>query len=186
MHPILRDFPSQFSSERLHIRMPMPGDGKKVHDAIQFSRLSLKEWLPFAQKEQSEEDVELSVRLAHIAFLERKDLRLHIFKKETGEFIGSSGLHRLDWDIPKVEIGYWIDDRFSGKGYMREAVERITTYAAEEIKARRVEIHCDVKNTKSRAIPERLGFELEGIFKQDSLSMDRKNLRDTCVYAKIF
>lgn len=186
MHPILREFPTEFFSKRLLIRMPLPGDGKKIYDAIQHSRTTLKEWLPFAQQEQSAEDVEINVRLAHINFLKREDLRLHIFCKKTGDFIGSSGLHRIDWDIPKVEIGYWIDNRYRGNGYITEAVERITKYAVEEVKARRVEIHCDEKNMRSRAIPERLGFELEGIFKQDSLAMDGQGLRNTCVYAKVF
>src|SRR5699024_6656421 len=186
MHPILRDLPTEFTSERLLIRMPLPGDGKKVYDAIRYSRTSLQKWLPFAQQEQSEEEVEINVRLAHIDFLKREDLRLHIFCKKTKNFIGSSGLHRIDWDVPKVEIGYWIDDRYSGKGYITEAVERITMYAIDEIKARRIEIHCDEKNVRSRAIPERLGFELEGIFKQDSVAVNGQDLRNTCVYAKVF
>lgn len=184
MNPVLRDLPTSFKSERLCIRMPKPGDEVAVYEAVKYSQISLKEWLPFAQKDQTMDDVQLSVRQAHIAFLQREDLRLHLFLKETGEFIGSSGLHRIDWDVPKVEIGYWIDDRYSGKGYMTEAVERITAYAVEEIKARRVEIRCDVHNIKSRAIPETLGFTLEGILKQDSLSADGKEIRDTCIYAK--
>lgn len=184
MNPVLREIPTSFSSERLIIRMPQPGDEVSVHDAIIYSQASLKKWLPFAQQERALDDVKLSVRQAQIAFLQRDDLRLHLFLKDTGDFIGSSGLHRINWDIPKVEIGYWIHDRYSGKGYISEAVERITTYAIDEIKARRIEIRCDVRNTKSRAIPERLGFMLEGILKQDSLSADGKELRDTCVYAK--
>lgn len=79
-----------------------------------------------------------------------------------------------------------MDDRFSGKGYITETVERITMYALEEIGARRVEIRCDTQNKKSRAIPEKLEFTLEGILQQDRLSMDQKNVRDTCVYAKVF
>lgn len=184
MNPVLRELPTSFASERLCIRMPKRGDEVAVYDAIKYSRKSLQKWLPFAQKDQTIDDVKLSVRLAHIAFLKRDDLRLHIFLRETGAFIGSSGLHRIDWDIPKVEIGYWIDDRFSGKGYMTEAVDRITAYAAEEINARRVEIRCDVDNAKSRANPEALGFALEGILSQDSMSPSGKELRDTCIYAK--
>src|SRR5699024_11533733 len=85
MHPILRDLPTEFTSERLLIRMPLPGDGKKVYDAIRYSRTSLQKWLPFAQQEQSEEEVEINVRLAHIDFLKREDLRLHIFCKRSEE-----------------------------------------------------------------------------------------------------
>ncbi|MBP2242816.1 RimJ/RimL family protein N-acetyltransferase [Cytobacillus eiseniae] len=184
MNPLLLEIPEQFSTERLVIRMPRQGDGKAVYEAITASINDLKPWLPFAQKEQSVEDVEVNIREAHISFLKREDLRLLVFLKETGEFVASSGLHRIDWSVPKFEIGYWIDSRYSGKGYMTEAVKGITDIAFHELNARRVEIRCDEKNRKSRAIPERLGFTLEGVLINDDLSPDTNELRDTCIYAK--
>lgn len=184
MNPLLLEFPEEFTTERLLIRIPRPGDGKAVYEAINASINELKPWLPFAQKEQSEEEVEVNIRNAHIAFLKREDLRFLIFSKETGNLIANSGLHRMDWDVRKFEIGYWIDSRYSGKGYMAEAVQGITDFAFRELQAQRVEIRCDEKNIKSRAIPERLGFNLEGILINDDLSLDTKELRNTCIYAK--
>ncbi|KXI89406.1 acetyltransferase [Bacillus cereus] len=190
MNPLLFDFPSEFYTERLLIRMPKPGDGKVVYDAIQASMKELKPWMVFAQKEQTEEEVEVSIRKSHIQFLQREDLRLLVFSKETGEFIASSGLHRINWDIPQFEIGYWIDSRFSGKGYMVEAAKGITDYAFSELKANRVEIRCDSLNKKSRAIPEKLGFKLEGVLESASVAVDSASvavdgngLRDMCVFA---
>lgn len=185
MNPILLEFPEKFHTERLLIRMPLPGDGKVVYQAMQASLNELKEWMPWAHLEQTEDDVEVNIREAHAKFLTREDMRLHIFNRETGEFIGSSGMHRINWDIPKFEIGYWIDNRYSGKGYITEAAEAITKFALTELKAKRVEIRCDVKNLKSRAIPERLGYKLEGILRNEEMSADGKELRDTCIYAKI-
>ncbi len=184
MDPLLIDFPEEFSTERLLIRAARPGDGKAVYEAINASINELKPWMPFAQNEQSEQDVEANIRNAYINFLKREDLRLLVFLKETGELVASSGLHRINWSVPKFEIGYWIDSRFSGKGLMTEAVTGITDFAFRELKAKRVEIRCDVKNQKSRAIPERLGFTLEGILKKDDWSADKSELRDTCIYAK--
>jgi RimJ/RimL family protein N-acetyltransferase len=187
MNPILLDFPTEFKTDRLQIRMPMPGDGKVMFEAINASIEDLKPWLPFAHIDQTEEDVEINIREAHLKFLKREDLRLLVFLKETGELIASSGLHRINWDIPKFEIGYWIDSRHSGKGYMTEAVQGITDFAVNELKARRIEIRCDTRNKKSSAIPERLGFTLEGILRSDSLKIgSTTELRDTCVYAKVY
>ena len=185
MKPILLDIPEEFYTDRLLIRKPLPRDGKAVYQAMLASLTELKEWMPWAHREQTEEDVEANMREAHAKFLTREDLRLHIFKKETGEFIGSSGLHRINWDIPKFEIGYWIDTRHSGRGYITEAAEAITNFAFTELKAKRVEIRCDFKNNKSWAIPDRLGFTLEGILRNDGISADSKELRDTCIYAKV-
>ena len=185
MKPILRDFPEEFHTQRLLIRKPMPGDGKAVHQAMQASLNELKPWMPWAHREQTVEDVEANMREAHAKFLTREDLRLHVFLKETGGFIASSGLHRINWEIPKFEIGYWIDTRFSGKGYITEATEAIANFAFTNLNANRVEIRCDAKNIRSRAIPEKLGFNLEGILVNDGLSGDGTEDRDTCVFAKI-
>ncbi|KAA0550352.1 GNAT family N-acetyltransferase [Bacillus sp. BGMRC 2118] len=185
MNPIMLDFPTEFTTDRLLIRLPLPGDGKAVHEAIVASKNELKDWLPFAQKDQTEEETEINIRESHVEFLKREDLRLLVFHKETGEFIASSGLHRINWKIRKFEIGYWIDTRHSGKGYMTEAVQGITEFAFKELEARRVEIRCDTKNSKSRAVAERLGFDLEGILRYDSFDMTGTVLRDTCIFAKI-
>jgi ribosomal-protein-serine acetyltransferase len=185
MNPILIDFPNQFETERLLIRMPKPGDGTVVFDAINASINELKPWMPFASKPQTIEQVEENIRHSHSQFLTREDLRLLVFHKKTGDFIASSGLHRIDWNVRKFEIGYWIDTRYSGKGYMTEAVEGISDFAFSELKASRVEIRCDTKNEKSRAIPENLGFDLEGVLRKSSLAVDGTELRDTCVFAKV-
>jgi len=66
-----------------------------------------------------------------------------------------------------------------------EAVERISRFAFEELGANRVEIRCDPENVRSRAVAERLNFELEGILRNDTISRIDNKLRDTCVYAKI-
>jgi RimJ/RimL family protein N-acetyltransferase len=182
--PILKDFPSEFTTDRLLIRMPMPGDGPAVYDAVTASLEELKPWLPFANHEQTLEGVEANLRESHAQFLKREDLRLLVFLKETGEFIASSGLHRINWDIPKFEIGYWIDTRHSGKGYITEAVYGITRFAFEELAANRVEIRCDPNNVKSRAVAERLSYTLEGTLRNDDRGVDG-SLRDTCVFAKV-
>lgn len=46
----------------------------------------------FAQKEQTEEEVEVSIRKSHIQFLQREDLRLLVFRKKQVNL-----LHRLDY-----------------------------------------------------------------------------------------
>jgi len=185
MDPILLDIPVEFYTERLIIRVPRPGDGKAVYESIKASVNELKQWLPFAREEQSEEKIEINLRNAYSKFLAREDMRLLLFLKETNEFIGSSGLHNPNWDIPKFEIGYWIDSRYSGNGYMTEAVNGITDFAFQVLHARRITIRCDTLNERSKAIPERLGFELEGTLRNDDRSVDGTRLRDTHIYAKV-
>jgi ribosomal-protein-serine acetyltransferase len=48
MKPIMIDFPDEFHTERLVIRMPKPGDSKVVFEAVNASIDELKPWLKFA------------------------------------------------------------------------------------------------------------------------------------------
>ncbi|MCC5800323.1 GNAT family N-acetyltransferase [Rossellomorea vietnamensis] len=179
----LIEFPDRIETPRLYIRPCMPGDGSDVFRAIADSRSELKPWLPFSRKEQTLEEVEAGVRESFADFIKKSDIRLHIYLKETDEFIGSTGLHRIDWDVPKVEIGYWLNSRHTKKGYMVEAVKALTHFALHDLSCQRVEIRCDERNTASRRVPEKLGFLLEGTFRHDHLDENGTDARDTCVYS---
>ncbi|MED2974625.1 GNAT family N-acetyltransferase [Fictibacillus sp. B-59209] len=185
MNPILMEVPTQLETERLILRAPLrSGDGEIVNQAIKASYQELKVWLPFAQTLPAVEETEINLREAHINFLKRENFRFLIFHKVSNDFIGTTSLQSIDWDIPKCEIGYWINTKFSGQGYMTEAVKKLTEFGMEQLQFKRIEIRCESTNTRSRSIPEKLGFSLEGILKNDDLSADGTRLTDTCVYAK--
>ncbi|MDO7906968.1 GNAT family N-acetyltransferase [Paenibacillus sp. JX-17] len=184
VHPLMLSFPECFESERLQIRAPQYGDGAAVHAAVYESAEELKPWMPWARELPTLEQSEITVREGRHQFLDRSDLRLLLFDKESGEFIGSSGLHRIDWKARRFEIGYWIRTSCSGRGYITEAVDRITTFAAEKLQANRIEIRCDARNVRSRRVAERLGFTQEALLRLESCDIDGK-LRDTLVFAKV-
>ena len=184
MDAILIDFPESFESERLTIRAPQPGDGDEMNAAVRETFDDLKVWMPWAQEISTPEESEANVRRAWSRFLARKELWLLLFLKGTNTIVGSSGLHGINWDIPKFEIGYWCRKRFQGQGYITESTAAIAKFAFDALGAKRVEIRCDSKNVRSRRIPERLGFELEGTLRNNQLSPSGE-LQDTLVFAKI-
>ena len=184
MNPVLQDVPEEFYTERLHIRMPRQGDGQAVYEAMQESKKELTPWLPFMQNDQTLDETEINLREAIANYINRTDLRLLMFHRETGEFVGSTGLHRIKWEVPRFEIGYWVDTRWSGKGYVTEMVKGLSTFCFDTLHARRVEIRCDRKNLKSAAVAERAGFTLDAILKNESVGVTNpKELRDTCLYS---
>ena len=180
--PALIDFPESFESRRLEIRAPRFGDGSEINAAIRDSFAELHEWMPWARELPTVEQSEEHCRLSRSRFLSREDLQLLLFLKETGTLIGSSGLHRIDWSVPKFEIGYWVRSQYAGRGLIREAVETITRFAFRELDASHVEIRVDPLNERSWKIPEKLGFHLEGVLRNDDRDA-HGNLRDTRIYA---
>jgi RimJ/RimL family protein N-acetyltransferase len=159
--PIMRDFPDRFESERLLLRAPLPGDGAEVHAAIAESLDELRPWMPWAHLQQSVDDVEANVRQSIADFVTRRDLRLHLYLRDGGGFVGSSGLHRIDWTVPRFEIGYWVRTSQTGRGFATEATRRIAEFAFDDLGAERVEIWCDAANERSASVARSAGFMFE-------------------------
>ncbi len=186
MNPLLLDVPLKLETERLMLRAPLQaGEGEMVRQAIGDSFNELKSWLSLFQEPPTVEETEVMLKNAHINFLKRESFRFLIFDKGGNDFIGTTSLHNIDWNIPKCEVGYCINTKYSGNGYMTEAVKEMVNFVLNHLEFKRIGIKCDSTNLKSRAIPEKLGFVLEGILRNDDLSADGKKLTDTCVYSII-
>lgn len=183
--PILIDFPYSFETERLTIRGPLPGDGPRVRAAVLESQAALKLWMPWAMEVDSEEAYEVRVREGRLRFLSREDLWMMLLLKDTDTIIGGSGLHRINWSVPRFEIGYWVRTPYEGQGYITEAVNGITRLAFETLRAERVEIRCDAHNERSAAVARRAGYDLEATLHADDRHHLSGELRDTLVFAML-
>jgi RimJ/RimL family protein N-acetyltransferase len=182
--PILWDFREAFETERLLIRSPMPGDGPELYAAVRESLEELRPWMSWPNEHRTVAESEASARGARARFLDRTELRMHLYLKGTGTLVGSSGLQGIGWEVPKFEIGYWCRTRFAGQGYITEAVRAIAAFAFGTLGARRVEILCDSLNHPSVRVAERAGFSCEGELRNESLGTDG-TLRNTLVFSRI-
>jgi RimJ/RimL family protein N-acetyltransferase len=182
--PLLVELPAELLTARLRIVPPKPGDGLMVNRAIAESFAELNRWMDWAATMPSIIESERFVRDAAARYLRRDDLPMFMRKRDTGEFVGASGMHRIDWNVPRFEIGYWCRTSLVGQGYVSEAVVALTRFAFEQLKAARVEIRTDVDNERSWRIAERLGYTLEAIMRRDTRSASGA-LRDTRLYSMV-
>ena len=65
-----------------------------------------------------------------------------------------------------AEIGVFLAAPARGRGIVTRAVEVMVDHAFDDLGIRRVEWRCSALNAPSRAIPQRLGFTLEGTLRQ--------------------
>lgn len=188
LDPLLADVPETLQTARLVLRAARPGDGAALHESVQQSLGRLRPWMPWAQSETTPEASEAVVRRMHGQFALRQDLPYLMFERlrDGGEglHVGGTGLHRIDWTVPRFEIGYWVRNGFEGQGLVTEAVRALARAAFDRLRAARVEIRMDADNTPSRRVAERAGFTFEGILRRDTLTPDGR-LRDTCVYSRV-
>jgi RimJ/RimL family protein N-acetyltransferase len=184
MNPILLDFPDSFDTERLTIRAPRYADANEIVAAVNESLNELRPWMPWAKEPANAEATEARLRAAMARWITREDLLMHVYLKGTPTFVIGCGLHRIDWNTGRFEIGYWVRTQFAGLGYVSETVNGLTAFAFKQLKANRVEIRCDATNIRSAAVAKRCGFWLEGILRHDSWSVDGE-LRSTMIFSKI-
>jgi ribosomal-protein-serine acetyltransferase len=125
------------------------------------NREYLSLWLPWVQDIRTLADTQRFIRQTLKQFADNDGFHAGIWHQ--GDLAGVIGFHHLDWLNYKTEIGYWLGQRFQGKGIMTRACQALVDHAFFELGLNRVEIRCGVSNKRSRAIPERLGFEREGV-----------------------
>lgn len=186
--PVLIDIPERLDGERTVLLAPRTGLGAEMAVVVTQSLPHLRPWMPWAQEAPTAESAELVVRRMQADFIARRDLTWQLYARRAdgspGRLLGGTGLHRMDWAVRRFEIGYWIRPEAAGQGHVSEAVRLLAALAFGTLAARRVEIRCDARNVKSRAVAERCGFTLEGVLRCDSLGVDGQP-RDTAIYGRI-
>ncbi len=85
----------------------------------------------------------------------------------SGNLVASVQVKNLDWSIPKAEIGYYIDEKFEGKGIVTRATSLIIDYCFSELKLDKLFIRTHERNISSRKVAEKNGFLLEGTIRKD-------------------
>jgi len=182
--PLLLDVPESIESERLVLRAPRVGDGATVNEAVVESIDALRPWMPWAKTTPTVDDSERNAREAIAKWRLRSDLPLFLWRKSDGVFVGGSGLHRIDWSVPRFEIGYWCRTSLERQGLVTEAVRSVARMAFDVLHARRVEIRCDARNVRSARVAERAGFVFEARLRNEALAIDGQ-VRDTLVFALV-
>jgi RimJ/RimL family protein N-acetyltransferase len=88
--------------------------------------------------------------------------------KETGELIGSVGLHNLNWVERKGELGILIGEKSCwGKGYGKEAILAILHIAFNRMNLHRVYLRVFENNERAIRLYEKCGFRREGLLRED-------------------
>lgn len=181
---ILHDLPMPIKTPRLVIKPPEPGMGELFHAAKVETLDLLKEWMAWAHEPISLEKDEMTMRQQAAKFMTREDMMLIMFD-HSGRMIGTTGFHDMYNPIlPVRQIGYWCRASETGKGYVTEAVNALTRYGFDELGLKKICIKIDEENTRSYAVAERLGYELEYAAKWGTTKPDTDEMRISRVYSR--
>jgi ribosomal-protein-serine acetyltransferase len=144
-------------------------------------RAHLVEWMSWMDDTTTSQDTLSYIRRCLKAHAENGDLSAGI--RFDGQFVGGIGLHSTDRKNRKSEIGYWLTRGFERRGIMTRCVARLVSYAFDQMQLNRLEIRCATGNQRSRAVAERLGFQIDGTLRQSVVFRD--GYHDHVVYSML-
>jgi [ribosomal protein S5]-alanine N-acetyltransferase len=84
-------------------------------------------------------------------------------------FVGWCSMFRWNPVYRSLGIGYCLDEPAWGKGYATEAVRAMLQWAYVTLDLNRVEAELDTRNAASARVLEKLGFEREGLRREDCI-----------------
>jgi ribosomal-protein-serine acetyltransferase len=144
---------------------------EEIFCAVERNREHLRRWLPWVDRTRGVEDVQNFLAGALEAYEHAEELHAGIFIH--GKLAGAISHHHIDPLHRNVSIGYWLDAAVEGKGVMTRSCQALLRHLFDERKMHRVEIRCATGNTRSCAIPARLGFTREGVLREAEWVNDR-------------
>src|SRR5690606_14133027 len=133
-------------------------DAEAVFQLTDQSREYLREWLPWLDQTTRLEDTKNYIEFSIEGFDSHKSMNNVIVYKDN--IVGIAGFNELDWTNKIDYVDYWMGKAFQRHGIMTKVVEALAGYAFSRFKFNRLDNRSAVENTKSRAIPQRLRYQL--------------------------
>lgn len=105
--------------------------------------------------------------------------------RSTGEYLGLVDIKSIEWSVPKAEIGYFIDQKCSGRGIISEALGHVIEMVVAEFGFRKLLCRVNSGNLASIRVAVKNGFELEGTIRNDYVTTSGKPV-DLDYYGRVF
>ena len=174
----MTDFPEIIKDGDLELRRVKPTFdlAKEVFSIVERNREYLGRWLPWVERVKNVED-----QYDGLNGVYKNEWSYFIF--HNGKLVGSVGFVERNEKTKSLEIGYWLDAAIGGNGIMTRSVKLLEN-AAFGAGWNLIRVRCDPVNERSRKVPERLGYVLEGTIRQDYL-YNNGGIVDTMNFSKL-
>ena len=162
----------------IKLGLSIPQYAGELFELVHKNRDFLKQWLPWLDTVTKPSDTKEFIETQLLRFQKGEALHVTIFHRD--KISGVLGYDQIDQTNGIGHMGYWQAQEYNGKGIMTKSVKNLIKLGFQYYSLNRIEIRCAVNNLKSRAIPERLGFQQEGTIRR-ALKVYDKHL-DHVVY----
>ena len=150
----------------ISIRPTLMSDAPLIFDAFSTQGNYLRQWLPIAADFNTLDDV-----CDYVEHCEYEGIDSYSIVYN-GQFAGHISLKSVSYMCHIAELGYWLTKPLQGRGIMTRSVQALINQIFTKTATNRLVIKCAVGNERSRRIPIRLNFKLEGVERDGEMSAD--------------
>jgi ribosomal-protein-serine acetyltransferase len=148
----------------LELRPLRLADARALFAQVDANRARLRRWLPWPDTNRGPEDSRAYILRMRAQAKAGIGQSYGLWWKE--RLVGVAGFNWIDRPNRSGALGYWLASEAEGRGLMTAAVAALLHHGFRTLDLNRIEIRAGIRNRRSRAIPERLGFRREGILRQ--------------------
>lgn len=150
-------------NERTEMRLIGHPHAEEFFRVLHANRAYLRRWHGWVDLLNSQTDCERAITVWQTQHAHNRGFHAGIWFD--GTFCGAINHLNVDWPNRWTALSYWLDEGHQGKGIMTSCCHALLIHGFNTWKLNRITIQCAVENYRSRAIPERLGFQLDGIIR---------------------
>ena len=137
-------------------------DARTLERELLENRTWLRKWEATNPVGPMSFDVRASIR--HLQSNARAGLGLPFIIEYQGELAGQLNVSSISYgSVSMATIGYWVSERFAGKGLTPTAVALASDHCFFSVGLHRIEICIRPENDPSLRVVEKLGFRYEGL-----------------------
>lgn len=155
----------------LKLVLVQPSFAQLYFEIVKRERAYLGEWLAWPAHADSRNFFLDFIKRSLHDYAEGKSLVCAIFYDDS--LVGTTGFNSINHELKKVEIGYWLSSKYSGKGIVSKSVSKLIDMAFTDLDMEKVQISVAVENQPSRRVCERLDMNEEGVITNEEKIGDR-------------
>jgi [ribosomal protein S5]-alanine N-acetyltransferase len=174
----------RLETKRLILREWKKGD---VEDLVEgLDTLSVARWLAFVPHPYTRKDADRWITFCRKQSKPRTNRRSYEFAielKSEGKVIGGVSLSNISAFHGTAGGGIWLNAKYQGNGYGREAFGEKIRFAFEDLKLRRLENGFFARNRASFSLQKGFGYKIEGLKRKAFRCMADGKLKDERITA---
>jgi len=153
---------------RTVVRRFREGEGEVLYECIQDNYSRLHDHFPQTMEEiKSQATAEFFVRKRLADWLMQREYCMGVWHTKDAKLIGFIRIFRLDWRVPKAEIGYFIDKNYGQQGLMTESMMVVLNFAFRQLELEKLSLRTAMENVPSQRLARKVSFRREGDMRAD-------------------